>query len=331
MLTAAIDLSVPGTQHGHLHLIHSDHRHAHSVIPIPITVVSGAPGPTVLITAGVHGDEFAGVLAARQVIAELPTQSITGRVIILPQLNLPACHANTRVSPLDGANLNRVFPGSATGEPTGQIAHYIETVLLPKADYALDLHSGGTTARYAPSAFLYRREGTPMEAKRAAARAFGMCHALVVDAPANAGSLLGACDRCGVPAIACEVGGGATLDAKAIAETRNGIYRVLHHWGVLAEVPRDVAPPVATEFVHFAFGPQNAVITPVSGGLVPLCQPGDVVRAGQGAALLYPMEDQRLPPQTLKHPHDGIVVSLIARAEVQAGDMVCMLGTPEAP
>ncbi|MEM9474007.1 MAG: succinylglutamate desuccinylase/aspartoacylase family protein [Pseudomonadota bacterium] len=329
MLSPNIDLTSDGVRHGMLPLIHSDHRHAHSVIPIPITVICRGSGPTVLITAGVHGDEFAGILAARQLIAELPDQDVCGRIIVMPQLNLPACRANARVSPLDDQNLNRVFPGAATGAPTAQIAHYVEEGLLPDVDFAIDLHSGGTTARYVPSAFLYRRKGAVMAAKSAAAAAFGLPVTLVVDAPMSAGSLLGACDRKEVPAIACEVAGGITLDQQAIAATREAVYRVLQHLGALTQLPPEVAPAKPTRFVRLAFGASNAVIAPASGGLIPLCDPGDIVEAGEAAALLYPMEDQSLPPKALTFPKSGMVTSVIARAEVRAGDMICLIGEPE--
>lgn len=330
MLVPSIDLSADGTRHGVVPLIHSDHRHAHSVIPTPITVVKGGTGPTVLITAGVHGDEFAGILAARQLIAELPTLDIAGRVIVMPQLNLPACRDTCRVSPLDGENLNRVFPGAPHGSPTQRLAHYLEEDLLRQVDLVLDLHSGGTTARYVPSAFVYRRESPAMQAKRDAARAFGLSVTLVVDAPLSAGSLLGACERNGVPAIACEVGGGATLDRQAIATTRAAVYRVLAWFGTLS-APSDVQPAAETTFVHLAFGTERAVVAPVSGAIVPLVDPGDLIKAGQPAALLYSMEDQATPPRTLCFPHPGMVTSVIARADVRAGDMIYMTGVPEDP
>lgn len=328
MLTASFDLDAPGKHHGYLSLIHSDHRHAHSVIPIPVTVVNGGDGPTVLITAGVHGDEYAGIAAVRQLIAELKPEAVTGRVILLPQLNYPACLESTRVSPLDGENLNRVFPGAPIGSPTGQIAHFLEETLLRQVDFAVDLHSGGTTARYVPSGFLYRRDGDLMAAKRAAARAFGLATTLVVDAPLSAGSLLGACDRRGVPAIAAEISGGATLEREPINSGRAGLYRLLVHWGVLEAAPEDVPAGVETSFVQLAFGPDRAVVAPVSGFVVPQRGIGDAVRANDVAVRLYPMEDQSQPPLTLHFSQDGIVTSMIARADVRRGDFVYLTGMP---
>ncbi|MEO0389031.1 MAG: succinylglutamate desuccinylase/aspartoacylase family protein [Pseudomonadota bacterium] len=328
-MTPSIDLSKPGKQHGFLPLIHSDNRHAHAVIPIPITVICGGAGPTTLVTAGVHGDEFAGILAARQLIADLSPASLVGRVIVMPMLNLPACRAETRVSPLDGANLNRVFGVGAPAGPTAAIAEAVVAIILPEVDFVLDLHSGGTTARYLPSAFLYDQPGASLAKKRAAARAFAMPFTLVVTPPPDAGSLLGAAERQGIPAIACEVSGGATLDRHAVAATRAGMLRVLHHLGHCPAPQDGAARGADTRFVRLAFGAAHAVVAPFSGGVLPLHDPGDIIAAGQPAARLYPMEDQSQTASVLTFPKTGLITSVTARPNVRAGDLIFLTGTPE--
>ena len=79
--------------------------------------------------------------------------------------NFPAAQAGLRASPIDERNLNRTFPGSAYGTPTEMIAHFIEELLMPIADYAVDLHSGGTSLVYPPT-LLRGRGHTPEEAQR---------------------------------------------------------------------------------------------------------------------------------------------------------------------
>ncbi|MFQ5426058.1 MAG: succinylglutamate desuccinylase/aspartoacylase family protein, partial [Gaiellales bacterium] len=74
---------------------------------------------------------------------ELDAGAIRGRVIIMPALNLPALLAGQRLSPVDGKNMNRVFPGERNGTITSVIAHYVSTELLPRADAVVDIHSGG--------------------------------------------------------------------------------------------------------------------------------------------------------------------------------------------
>lgn len=324
-LTPSFDLRQPGKTHGYLSLIHSDHRHAHSIIPVPITSINGGAGPTVLITAGVHGDEYAGIVAVRQVMAELSPSQLTGRVLLMPQLNAPACRASSRVSPLDGLNLNRAFPGEAAGSPTQQIAHYVENTLLDQVDFALDLHTGGTTARYVPSTFIYGTDNALLPQKIAAARAFGLDRTLVVFPSQDAVSLSGACDRRNVPAIATEISGGAVLEPAAIASARAGVYRLLAHWGVLKEPV--VSPAMSdTTFIHLAFGPESAVVAPFDGMIAPTVELGQAVSKGDLAARLYRMVDPSQGPAELRFERDCVVATMIARADIRRGDFVCLTG-----
>src|SRR5207253_3242504 len=76
-------------------------------------------------------------------LRELAPEQITGRVILIPTLTMPAAKAATRLSPLDGKNFNRCFPGSPTGTPSEVVAHYLTTVLFPLADVVIDIHTGG--------------------------------------------------------------------------------------------------------------------------------------------------------------------------------------------
>ena len=99
-ISCDIDFDRPGKQISHLRLDHSDNRHAFGFIPIPIAVISGAPGPTVLLTAGNHGDEYEGQVILRRLIRDTEPEGLKGRLIVLPALNAPAVQAGTRVSPL---------------------------------------------------------------------------------------------------------------------------------------------------------------------------------------------------------------------------------------
>lgn len=98
---------------------------------IPPTVIRGGAGPTALLTGGNHGDEDEGPIARRQLARELEPGQVAVRVIILPRMNHPAVRAGTRVSPIDGVNMNRCFPGRPDGTVTERIAHYVDSVLVP--------------------------------------------------------------------------------------------------------------------------------------------------------------------------------------------------------
>src|SRR5262249_26826412 len=150
-------------QTGTLRLPHSHNRSAYGHIPIPLMVAKRGDGPTVLLGGANHGDEYEGPLVLMQLMRELKLDRLNGRLIIVPALNVPAYHAGTRLSPIDDVNLNRVFPGDRNGSVTMMLAHYIETVLMPLCDYAIDFHSGGSSLDYLPTLFVFE---SPMEAAR---------------------------------------------------------------------------------------------------------------------------------------------------------------------
>ncbi|MER8996015.1 succinylglutamate desuccinylase/aspartoacylase family protein [Mesorhizobium sp. M0678] len=98
-------------------------------LPLPVLSFNKGEGPRLLITAGCHGNELEGPIVARRLLDWLPRAQECGRVIIVPVLNPPALKAWSRNSPVDGLNLNRVFPGRADGSISERIADAVSRVL----------------------------------------------------------------------------------------------------------------------------------------------------------------------------------------------------------
>ena len=119
-----LDFEREGKQIGALMVDHSVTRSAYGMVPVPAAVIRNGEGPTVLMLAGNHGDEFESQIVLSELIREFDPHDLKGRLIVLPAANTPAAKAGARVSPLDGGNLNRSFPGDPTGGPTQQIAYY---------------------------------------------------------------------------------------------------------------------------------------------------------------------------------------------------------------
>jgi N-alpha-acetyl-L-2,4-diaminobutyrate deacetylase len=122
---------------------------------LPVAVIARGNGPTVLVLAGNHGDEYPGQVAVMRLLRELQPEQITGRLILVPTLTMPAAKAATRLSPLDGKNFNRCFPGNPAGTPCDIIAHYLSTVLFPLADVVIDIHTGGRSVDFEPCAHMH--------------------------------------------------------------------------------------------------------------------------------------------------------------------------------
>ncbi|MER9851739.1 succinylglutamate desuccinylase/aspartoacylase family protein [Mesorhizobium sp. M0106] len=133
------DLDKPGTSKGHLIVPKGADCEA---LSLPVFSLNKGEGSRLLITGGCHGDELEGPIVARRLIEWLPLTHC-GRAIVVPVLNPPAVQAGSRNTPVDGFNLNRVFPGRADGSVTERVADAISRLLLPMAETVFDLHSFG--------------------------------------------------------------------------------------------------------------------------------------------------------------------------------------------
>lgn len=124
--------------------------HNTTKLKIPIIVSrSKIEGPTVLFSAGIHGDEINGVEIVRQIIIKKINKPKKGTIICIPIINMFGFINQSREFP-DGRDLNRVFPGSKKGSLASRFAHHILTEIMPLVDYAVDFHAGGASRFNAP-------------------------------------------------------------------------------------------------------------------------------------------------------------------------------------
>src|SRR5262245_23246051 len=121
-----LDYERPGKQVSVLRVPHTRDTAGVGSVAIPIVVINGGPGPTALLTAGTHGDEFEGQVALLKLARALQPQQMRGRLIIVPALNLPAAEVGRRLSPIDGRDMNRSYPGDSGGTVTQVLTHYVE-------------------------------------------------------------------------------------------------------------------------------------------------------------------------------------------------------------
>ncbi|MGF6837484.1 putative deacylase [Paraburkholderia youngii] len=279
-IRSELDLDAQGKHAGYLRLPHSVHRSAYGWLPIPIASIRNGTGPVVLIMAGNHGDEYEGQILVSTLIRETDAAQVAGQLILLPQANAPAAEAGLRTSPLDDGNLNRTFPGDPQGSPTQVIAHYIEHVLLARADYLIDLHSGGSSLLYRGNNMLAidPRDDAENERLQRALRAFGLPNAFLhAENPVHAAT---AARRQGALSITAELGGGGTVDAALLREARHGLLHFLGAIGALSGPLVPDAPPADTRFLRVA-GARHYVYAYDNGLFEPLVELGERVVAGQ--------------------------------------------------
>jgi predicted deacylase len=320
LITTDIDFERDGLQTGTLRLPYSHNRSAYGHIPIPLMVAKRGKGPTVLLSGANHGDEYEGPLALMALMRELPLDRLNGRLIIVPALNMPAYRAGTRVSPIDQVNLNRVFPGDRNGTTTMMLAHYIETVLMQLADYAIDFHSGGSSLDYLPTLFMFggpTDEETKAEIDRLVA-AFNPPRVLVMSMMGEDRVISAAARRQGVLFFTGEFGGGASVNPEGLAMAKAGIAGVLDAVGLL---PRSGPAPAPQPIRRMAVkGAEHYLFAPCNGVFEPEFALGDEVTAGQIAGHVH---DPIMPwkePTEVRFKGSGLALCVRTFALVEAGD-----------
>lgn len=321
-LTASIDLDGLGKRIGYLALSWSDNDHAYGVIPVPIVVIRGGDGPTALVTAGVHGDEYEGLVIARKLIAELDPADVPGRLIIMPGVNWPAVEGRMRSSPIDHQNMNRAFPGNATSGPTAMIADFIERTILPQVRFAVDLHSGGTKSVFTPCGYVYGMGERAFRARKlAAVHAFGAPVTAVVMATSSGGSLSSACERQGVVMVATELGGGAMFSQNAFRIGWDGTLNLLKHAGVLAGTSHETCTAL-----HHTASSDAFVMAPIDGLFEASVRLDQAVASGDLAGHVWPMDDLSRAPVAVYFGASGKVLCQRTMPMVRRGDYLCHTG-----
>jgi len=325
-IRSEVDFDADGKNVGNLRLPHSVHRSAYGYIPIPVASIKRDEGPTILIMAGNHGDEYEGQILVSSLIRKIEPEMVSGQIILLPMANFPAAEAGLRTSPIDNGNLNRLFPGDPTGTPTQVIADYIENTLLSRAQYLVDLHSGGSSLLYDGCNMLALEPRTPEEDAhlRGILAAFGLTKAFL-HAP-NPVNISAAARRQGAISILTELGGGATVTSALLREATQGLLHLLGYIKVLHGSIVPASAPTQTRFLRVE-GAHHYVYASEHGLYEPLVGLGEQVSAGQPAALIHFPDNPMREPVLTVFASKGEVVLRRVQAAVRRGDCLFQLAS----
>ena len=332
-----IDLDGHGRLIGTLNVPAASTRSAYRAIQVPILVVRGGDGPTVLLTGGTHGDEYEGQIALRRLAREIEPEWLTGGMVIMPALNLPAVAAAARLSPIDGGNLNSAYPGRVDGGPTSQIAFFVETELLPRVDAWIDAHSGGSSLDYLPMPAIHRADDAKWDdAARAALRAFGAPISVEFGLQHEHASSTAA-QRHGLVYLYGEFGGAGALRRAGLNILEAGLLRALRHFGVLREDRgRVVPPPAAMAFYETVAGADYAAsrkcfaFAPADGLYEPVRELGDMVEDGELLGLLHDVQRIAAPATEVLAPMSGLLIARRHPVLTESGDCLGQVATPIA-
>ena len=313
-----------GKTFGYVKVPYSSDMSAYGFIAIPIAIIGNGDGPTALLLAGTHGDEYEGQIALARIARTLTPDTITGRVIIVPMANSPAANAGLRNSPIDNLNLNRIFPGDIRGMPTAMIASYIERNLMPMVDIVVDIHSGGNSLRYLPCATAVFHTNAIERARRIAlALAFG-APSVLIQHGFEERNTTGAARRGGAVRVGTELGGAGNTEKALVDLAFEGVMNTLAWSGI---VPESFASPRTTPLeAVYEVNPERDFVYAFSDGLFePVVRLGDRVKEGDLAGLLHDPSRMQTDPVEARFKAKGTVVCLRAKAPSKRGDCLTHL------
>jgi len=324
-ISPSVDFEAQGSHHGHLKLPWSHDESAWGAVMIPVTVINNGDGPTAILTGGNHGDEYEGQVALLELAANTRAEAVQGRIIIVPIMNYPAFQAGKRTSPIDGGNLNRLFPGRPDGTVTEKIADYFQRTLLPMSDYVLDIHSGGRTLDFVPFAAAHILEDkAQQEACVAAMQAFNAPYSTMLLELDSVGMYDSAAEEMGKVFVSTELGGGGTTTRRSVEIARRGVRNFLIHAGIVdGEATREPS-------VNIDMPDHRCYVTSYAEGLVEFCVDlGEPVREGEVVARVHATTRTGQTPRDYHAGIDGILVGRHFPGKTRMGDSLAVIGVPD--
>jgi predicted deacylase len=283
-------------------------------------------GPHLLITAGVHGDEWEPMMAVRRLGATLDSQELRGRLTLVPILNVPAYRAGQRVGE-DGLDLARTCPGRDGGSPTEQIAFDFSR-LLDGVDYYIDLHTGGVRLTIWPLAgYFVHQDPIVLERQRLMARAFGLPAIWGTDPTLHGRTISVARDK-SIPAIYAEYLGSGAYCAGGVAALETGCRQVM---AALEMAPHEIVTPAIRYFAEDvrpgAGYLQASHQSPADGIFEPSVTPGAPVEIGMVVGHLTTDGDGLRVP--IPAEDAGRIIAVRSLPRVLAGEALAVIAAFE--
>ncbi len=326
-VSSDVNFEKDGKQCGYLRVPYSTNNSAWGSILIPIIVFKNGQGPTVLFTGGCHGGEYEGPVSLLKLSRSLTAAEVRGRLILIPALNLPAVLAGQRLSPLDGKDMNRVFPGAWNGTITQVIADYIYGAILPLCDAVIDLHSGGYSLDLVPYISMHYLDDRQQAARTLAAlKAFQAPVSLIIHEISGAGLLDYAVEGMGKVFLCAELGGAGRLSPQVMKIAERGIQNLLKHFGLVDGQPISLEaegrPPARLMEVP---GPANYLTAMAAGIYESILELSEPVQAGQALGQIHFVQHPAREPEQIVARCTGMLLCTRGPGQVEVGDCVAVV------
>ena len=287
-------------------------------VKIPFTVLRGSPeSRSVVILAGVHGDEYEGVAALQRIAKELDPRQLNGTVIIAPVVNPQAFSAGMRRNPIDSGDLNRSFPGDPNGSVSSRLAALILNELIDGNTAMLSLHGWSKEALVLPYGEYPVAHTEAGQRSKECAYQLGFEYLHAYEWPA--GVLGNSALEKGIAAVETEIGGQGTITAGGQALSRQVILKFLDFWKILNW--KDAPIPVKPLEVDHA-----DIFAGYAGLFESHCSVGADVDAHMNLGVITDLDGTIL--QNIVAPASGKVAILRTFASVRPGDRLVQLFFP---
>ena len=291
---------------------------------IPVAVIHGAkPGPVLALVSGLHGTEYASIIALEKLIQKLDPAQVSGTVIILPLVNLPSFEEKVpHVNPVDGKSMNRYYPGSPNGTQTDRASWLITKQVVERCDYLIDYHGGDLDENLRPYSYWPKSGNAKQDAvTRDMTLAFGLDTIIVwSDRPRdpNASRYLdNTANTRGKPAIAVEAGDSGTVQPEDVQALVSGTLSVMRYLKMLPGAPAMQEHPVW-------IGKVDTVSSDQAGIFYPLVQRGTWVAEGMKIGYVTDYFGKVIYEATA--PAAGVVLYICGVPSMKKGDAVANIG-----
>jgi hypothetical protein len=279
-----------------------------SPVNLPVIVIRGAArGPTVFLTAAIHGDELNGVEIVRRVMTGVTPEQLRGTLICVPVVNRMGFLTHTRYLP-GRRDLNRYFPGDPNGNAAARMAHTLFVEIVSRSRYGIDLHTASVGRTNLPHIRADMENGTV----RRIARAFGT--EIIVDSPGMPRTLRAAATRGGVPTIIFEAGETFRFQRNMVARGVTGVRNVLASLRMIEGVVKEASFQVIVKVSEW--------IRATRGGIADiLVRPGEIVYAGDEIASITNPFGREV--SSVRSPLTGLIIGITTVPLVNPGDAIC--------
>ncbi|WP_235295906.1 succinylglutamate desuccinylase/aspartoacylase family protein [Portibacter marinus] len=283
-------------------------------ISLPLIIAKGVePGPTLGLTAAIHGNELNGIPVIHKVLKNIDPKALKGNIIAIPVVNIPSFQRKKRRF-IDGTDLNHIMPGKKNGNVSQVYAYRFTELILPHFDYLVDLH----TASFGRVNSYYVRADMKQDTTRKMALFQGP--QIIVHNPPSDGTLRGVAAERNIPAITVEAGNPNTFQRGMIKDGSEGIMNIAIDLGMISgNIIEEDVEPIICNSSYWIYTEHGGLLT-VYPRLVDRVMKNDLIAKQHNI-----FGDTK---QEYHAPEDGVIIGKSVSPVNQTGGRILHLGIP---